>query len=145
MTIEEISKDNVSDLAQLVLFLWPECNYKEEFQNGLKILNSPTETAFIAKNHGIYLGFIQLSLRYEFVEGTTTKPVLYMEGIYVDPSHRKEGIAKRLVEMAESWGKKRGCSEMASDTEITNKLSIDFHQSVGFDEVNRLVTFRKDL
>ena len=143
MTIEEISKDNVSDLAQLVLYLWPECNYKEEFQNGLKILESKTETAFIAKNHGIYLGFIQLALRYEFVEGTSTSPVLYMEGIYVDPSHRKEGIAKKLIEVAERWGKAKECTEMASDTEITNQLSIHFHHSVGFEEVNRLVTFKK--
>ncbi|SNT10614.1 aminoglycoside 6'-N-acetyltransferase I [Ekhidna lutea] len=145
MTIEEISKENISDLTQLVLYLWPECDYKEEFQNGLKILKSETETAFIAKNHGIYLGFIQLSLRSEYVEGTSTSPVLYMEGIYVDPSHRKEGIAKKLLETAETWGKKRGCSEMASDTEIINQLSIDFHKSVGYDEVSRLVTFKKSL
>lgn len=145
MTIEEISNENVSDLTQLVLYLWPKCNYKEEFQNGLKILESKTETAFIAKNHGIYLGFIQLALRFEFVEGTSTSPVLYMEGIYVDPSHRKEGIAKKLIEAADKWGKEKGCTEMASDTEITNQLSIDFHQSVGFSEVNRLVAFQKKL
>ncbi|WP_425390665.1 aminoglycoside 6'-N-acetyltransferase [Ekhidna sp.] len=145
MTIEEISKDNVSDLAQLVLYLWPECNYKEEFQNGLKILKSKNETAFIAKNHGIYLGFIQLSLRHEYVEGTSSSPVLYMEGIYVDPSHRKEGIAKKLVEKAQLWGKTNGCTEMASDSFISNKNSIDFHQSVGFEEVSRLVTFKKKI
>lgn len=145
MTIEEISEGNVSDLTQLVLYLWPECNYKEEFQNGLKIINSDRETAFIAKNHGIYLGFIQLSLRNDFVEGTSTTPVLYMEGIYVDPSHRKEGIARRLIETGEKWGKEKGCSEMASDTEINNQLSVEFHQSMGFDEVNRLVTFKKKL
>lgn len=145
MTIEEISKNNVSDLAQLVLYLWPKCNYKEEFQNGLKILQSKTETAFIAKNHGIYLGFIQLSLRYDYVEGTSSSPVLYMEGIYVDPNHRKEGIARGLIETAETWGKQNGCTEMASDSEIANQLSIDFHKSIGFTEVNRLVAFKKKI
>ncbi|MEQ9467461.1 MAG: GNAT family N-acetyltransferase [Ekhidna sp.] len=145
MTIEEISKDNVSDLAQLILYLWPQCDYKEEFQNGLKILNSETETAFIAKKNGIYMGFIQLSLRSEFVEGTSTSPVLYMEGIYVDPGYRKIGVAQKLVDAAEEWGKKRGCKEMASDAELPNQTSIEFHKAVGFEEVNRLMVFRKDL
>lgn len=145
MIIEEISKDNISDLTQLVLFLWPECEYKEEFQNSLKILNSPTSTAFIANNHGIYLGFIQVALRTDHVEGTTTSPVLYVEGIYVEPGHRKEGLAKTLVKRAEQWGIGHGCKEMASDSDIANKGSIEWHKKAGFEEVSRLVSFRRDI
>lgn len=145
MIIEEISKENVSDLTQLVLYLWPECDYKEEFKNSLKIIDSPKETAFIAKHNGIYRGFIQLSIRTDYVEGTSTSPVLYMEGIYVDPSYRKKGVAQMLIKMAEGWGIRKNCKEMASDSELINDQSIKFHKAVGFSEVKRLVAFRKDI
>ena len=54
-------------------------------------------------------------------------------------------IAKKLVELGENWGKEKGCTQYASDTEITNQQSIAFHKKVGFSEANRLVCFIKDI
>ena len=48
-----------------------------------------------------------------------------------------------LVECVEDWGKEKGCSEMASDCELDNYLSVDFHKALGFKEANRLVCFIK--
>jgi aminoglycoside 6'-N-acetyltransferase I len=49
------------------------------------------------------------------------------------------------VKAAEEWGRNMGCKEMASDTEITNQTSIAVHKAMKFNEVNRVVCFKKEL
>ncbi len=145
MTIEEFSPGHFTTLTEMFLKLWPECVYEEEFENSRRIFNSPTETCFLAKTDNTFIGFIQMALRSDPVEGTSSSPVAYIEGLYVDPDFRHKGIGKKLVEPGEQWGIEMGCREIASDTEITNTDSIAFHTQIGFDQVNRIVCFRKDL
>lgn len=145
LTIEEISEIHISKLAEMVIKLWPDCNYEEEFHNCLKITKAVDQNIFIAKAGDDYIGFIQLSLRTDYVEGTTSTPVVYIEGLYIDPLHRMEGIAHQLVKKAEAWGFEKNCTEIASDTGLTNTNSIEFHKSIGFKEVNRVVCFSKTI
>jgi aminoglycoside 6'-N-acetyltransferase I len=67
--------------------------------------------------------------------------VLYLEGLYVEPDWRRQGIARRLLRSAEAWGLERGCVEMASDAELQNTPGIAFHAAMGFSEANRVVCF----
>ena len=46
-----------------------------------------------------------------------------------------------MVRKAESWGKKKGCVEFGSDTEIWNKKSQKFHQAIGFEKAETIVHF----
>ena len=39
MSIEEISKNNLIDLAALMVTLWPESSYEQEVADAEKILN----------------------------------------------------------------------------------------------------------
>jgi len=144
-TVEEISKNHLSKLMEMVIKLWPDCNYEEEFENCLKIKKSNNQKIFVAKSDANYVAFIQLSLRTDHVEGTTSSPVVYIEGLYVEPHYRNQGIAKHLVKKAEEWGHVKGCKEIASDTELNNTNGIEFHKSIGFKEVNRLVCFSKTI
>ena len=93
----------------------------------------------------MYVGFIYLALRHDFVEGTTSSPVAYIEGIFVEPDYRNRGLASLLVETAEDWGLRNGCKELGSDAELNNLDSIAFHKSAGFKEANRVVCFSKTI
>jgi len=145
MKIEEISKHNLKELVLLMMELWPQSPFDEELQNCQDIMATEDQTCFLVNQQGEYIAFIQLALRYDYVEGTVTSPVAYIEGIYVKPRDRKSGIARELVELGEKWAKEKGCTQFASDTEIGNSQSIRFHKKVGFKEVNRLVSFLKDI
>ena len=145
MSVEEISEDNLAALTSLALELWPDCSFDEEFKNYQRILAVEKETCFLIKKDSHYIGFIQLSLRSDHVEGTNSPPVAYIEGLYVKPEFQKLGIGKKLVDRGEDWGREKGCTDYASDTELTNQNSIDFHKSVGFAEVNRIVCFAKKI
>ena len=143
--VESLSENNTQHLAQLFLELWPECDFEEELESCQEIAHSDTETAFLLKSGEIYVAFIHVSLRTDYVEGATHSPTAYVEGIFVKEDFRQLGLSKKLLQLAEEWAIRKGCVQLASDTEISNIASIDFHKKVGFEEVNRIVCFVKDL
>ena len=145
LRIEELSEQNLAGATSLVVKLWPECTYAEEREHGSQIINAANQNCFVARAGEAFVGFIQLSLRTDYVEGTATSPALYVEGLYVEPEWRQRGVARLLVRKAGEWGLQMGCSEMASDAELNNTSSIEFHKAMGFREVNRVVCFVRPL
>ncbi|MCF6464787.1 GNAT family N-acetyltransferase [Clostridium sp. Cult2] len=143
--IEEITKENFNQWVKMALALWPdneENELKDEFH---KMLSSKKEQAFIYKLDDEYIGFTNLSIRSDYVEGSSSSPVGYVEGIYVRTEYRNNGIAKELITKGEEWAKEKGCTQMGSDIELDNHISYKFHQKVGFKEANRIICFIKDI
>jgi aminoglycoside 6'-N-acetyltransferase I len=91
------------------------------------------------------VGFAEAGLRHDFVNGCRTSPVGFLEGIYVTPEHRQQGIARAMVDEAMRWARERGVSEFASDARLDNEASHAFHRAIGFAETSRVVYFRKPL
>lgn len=91
------------------------------------------------------IGFAQCQLRCDYVEGTSTSPVGYLEGIFVKEGYRNRGYAKELLAECEAWAKNNGCLEFASDCEIDNADSFYFHKAMNFIEANRIICFTKAL
>jgi aminoglycoside 6'-N-acetyltransferase I len=89
--------------------------------------------------------FAQCQLRRDYVEGTHASPVGYLEGIYVRPDLRRQGVARALLAACENWAGAQGCAAFASDCELGNEGSAAFHQRMGFKEANRIRCFVKSL
>ena len=101
-------------------------------------------TFVVERPAGGLCGLIEVSLR-NYAEGCTTSRVAYIEGWYVDEDSRRRKLGRRLVQAAETWARRQGLKEIASDTQIANALSIHAHTALGYEEVERLVCFRKAL
>ena len=91
------------------------------------------------------VGFVEATVRNDYVNGCATSPVAFLEGIYVEPQVRRQGIARTLVGAVEEWGRKMDCREFASDALLENSDSHSMHRALGFEETERVVYFRKDL
>ena len=52
-------------------------------------------------------GFVEASIR-PFAEDCTTRPVGYVEGWFVDPDMRRQGVGRKLVKAAEQWAAAHG-------------------------------------
>ncbi len=130
-------------VAMLASKLWPHHTESEMTAEFEETLQKQDTTVFLlsADNHAV--GFAQCGLRYDYVEGTSTSPIGYLEGIFVDTSYRKQGYAKMLLASCEAWAKEQGCTEFASDCELHNNDSLRFHLNVGFEEANRIICFTK--
>lgn len=125
--------------------LWPEAplDYLEYDMD--EILADPRQEVFIASRaDGKPVAFIEASLR-EYAEGCETSPVGYIEAWYVDENIRGQKLGREIMSSAEEWARKKGCTEMASDTWLDNEVSIAVHMKMGYYEVEKLVHFLKKL
>ena len=113
----------------------------EEFRE----ITASKGAVFLAVEEGNIVGFAQCQLRHDYVEGTETSPVGYLEGVYVKEAFRRRGCAARLLSACEDWAREQGCTEFASDCELTNTDSLRFHLALGFTEANRIICFTKHL
>jgi aminoglycoside 6'-N-acetyltransferase I len=94
---------------------------------------------------GMALGFIEASKRVDYVNGTDSSPVAFVEGIYVVPEFRLQGVARALLDAVIIWAKAQGCRELASDSLLPNAEAHAAHRALGFEETERVVYFRKAL
>jgi aminoglycoside 6'-N-acetyltransferase I len=108
-------------------------------------LNNENIVFFIKYINNNPIGFAQCNIRVDYVEGTSSSPVGYLEGIYIKEEYRCNGFAKELLFECEKWAKEKGCQEFASDCELTNITSLKFHLAVGFEEANRVICFKKKI
>ena len=136
---------NIPTLAQLALLLWPEHTLEDLIKEFTDIDNSEDAAFFLAYDHEEPVGFAQCQLRHEYVEGTDSSPVGYLEGIFVKENYRSKGYARQLLAECEKWAITKGCCEFASDCELDNVTSLQFHLSMCFEEVNRIICFTKKL
>ena len=128
--------------------LWPDAT-RDDLRAGVKTFFDRKSrfitAAFIAESDdNSPLGFIELNLR-PYAEGCESSPVPHIEGWYVIPTARQSKIGTKLMHAAESWAQAHGFNELTSDTTEQYPLSIRAHTSNGFEEVERLITFRKKL
>ncbi|MCG7376355.1 GNAT family N-acetyltransferase [Paenibacillus sp. ACRSA] len=145
MEIVQADETTLDEVTQLASKLWPENSWEDLRADFQDVLQSEKDRLYLAKSQQRYVGFIHLSIRTDYVEGSNSSPVGYVEGIFVEQEYRNQGISRRLVEAGEKWAKSAGCTQIASDTELTNHASQAFHAKIGFTEVNRSVAFIKDL
>ena len=144
MKIRKAELEDLPVLAELACLLWPHHGQEEMTEELAEILANENAAFFLAAE-GEAAGFAQCQLRHDYVEGTESSPVGYLEGIYVMPEHRHRGIARQLLRACEDWAKSRGCGDFASDCELTNTRSLRFHLNTGFREANRIICFVKKL
>jgi Sortase and related acyltransferases len=89
-------------------------------------------------------GYVEAGTR-SVVDGCATSPVGYIEAWYVDPDARRAGYGRALLQAAEAWARGQGYQEMGSDALLDNHVSHMAHERSGYTEVDRVVTYRKDL
>ena len=132
-------------LAEMAVQMWDSHTVDELEAEFAETLNDKQSAFFIKYINGLPVGFAQCGLRTDYVEGTESSPVGYLEGIFVKEEYRKNGYAKELLFSCEIWAKEIGCREFASDCEADNMDSFKFHMAMGFDEANRIICFKKNL
>lgn len=145
MDITRAGLGEVNSLVELAVLLWPE-HQAEALEQEFSLLMAENKAAFFLARAGeLAVGFAQCAIRHDYVEGTCSSPVGYLEGIYVLEERRRKGVAAGLLSACEAWARQQGCREFASDCEIDNTQSLRFHLAAGFDEANRIICFTKKL
>lgn len=143
--IRKAEKSDLNTLAKLAVKMWDSHMIEELEKEFAEIIKGENSQFFIKYVDDRPIGFAQCQLRFDYVEGTKSSPVGYLEGIFIEEEYRKKGYAKKLLKECESWAVSKGCKEFASDCEINNTGSMNFHLNMGFTEANRIICFTKSL
>ena len=125
--------------------LWPELDVHEHAVEAVQWLSDPSTDALLAvSGDGTLLGFAEVGLR-AYAEGCESSPVGYVEGWFVEEPVRRQGVGRALMRAAEDWARGKGCTELASDTEVHNTVSQEAHERLGFERVETIVVYRRSL
>jgi aminoglycoside 6'-N-acetyltransferase I len=130
--------------------LWPDQTEASLAADAERYFASPSrgpgampEAVFVAATADAGLvGFAETSRR-AYAEGCETSPVGFLEGWFVAPGWRRQGVGRLLVAACEAWARGLGCREFASDALADNQLSALAHAALGFEEVEVIRCFRK--
>lgn len=143
ITIREMTENDAASWIAMRRALWPEGSAEAHAEAAAVTLRSSSAWAFIAETgEGIAAGFAELALR-AYANGCDSQPVPFLEGIWVAPEFRRQGVGRALIAHVQSFVVARGFREIGSDTEIINQISQEAHAAWGFTETERVVYFRK--
>lgn len=146
ISIRPVTENDLSEWFRLRKKLWDGISDEDHRTEMLDVLEHPDAQLVLVADlgNGSLAGFLEASIR-PYVEDCVTDHVGYLEGWFVEDDYRKNGIGRALVGAAEDWAFEKGCTEMASDAELGNELSLKAHLALGYDETSRLVHLRKEL
>ena len=149
VSVRQAQLSDQQQLAAMRHLLWPDATTEAHGRELEAILHSGRYgtlpmAILVSQNENTALtGFIEVGLRSHADGCDTAHPVGFVEGWFVHDAFRKQGIGRALMRAAEDWARTQGCLEIASDTWIDDNMSIDAHQALGFEVVDRCVHFRK--
>jgi aminoglycoside 6'-N-acetyltransferase I len=147
VTLERCSSLDQPGWLDFRLALWPDAT-AEDHRGYMDIALAQPERflqLMMYDERRTPIGFIEGSIRTDYVNGTETSPVGFVEGVYVAPAWRRKGVARQLFAAIGDWARARGCHELASDALLENEASQRAHRALGFRETERVVYFVKKL
>src|SRR5262245_26014281 len=130
--IRQITPGDRAAWLRLRRALWPRCSTRKHNLEIRQLLESGGSVFVAADKRRKVIGFAEVSLRRDHVDGASICPVPYLEAWFVRPSSRCKGIGAALLTAVENWAASRRYAELASDAELTNTLSIKLHKRFGF-------------
>ena len=143
--IRHILEADRADWVRLRDALWPGslADHERETRRYFNAIGD-SPVVFVAEADGRVVGFLEMDYR-NYAPGCSSSPVPFIEGWYVEPAMQGRGIGRALIEAAEAHARATGYIEIASDADVQNSEGIGAHSALGYNEVERIVCFRKTL
>lgn len=140
MDIRPATEADLDAWIQLRRALWPTLTDPDARAECRAMLASDTDVAWLGWVDDQALGMIEGRLR-----GGPEHLYGHVEGWYVDPAARGTGLGRALMSALSEWLLHRHIHTLFSDTNPDYPLSPAAHQAAGFEEVGRIIIFRKRL
>jgi aminoglycoside 6'-N-acetyltransferase I len=121
MDINKAAVYHLEQIMKLARKLWPEYTENKLGKAYYQILEDENSAIFLAEENRVFVGFAQCTLRNDYVQGTESGTINYLEGIYLEPEHCGQSVATELLEHCEKFAKEHGCTKFTSDNENTLK------------------------
>jgi aminoglycoside 6'-N-acetyltransferase I len=98
----------------------------------------------VAERDGALVGFAEATIR-SVVDGFYFQPAAFLEGIWVAPGARRQGVASALLAVVLDWAREQGVNGIGSDAHADNAESIAWHRHAGFAVESEVIKFARTL
>jgi aminoglycoside 6'-N-acetyltransferase I len=144
--VRRMEKDDAPVWAGMRHALWTRMTREEHLAEieGTLMQGAQARGYIVLAETGVEAGFAEVCIR-SYANGCTRQPVPFLEGIWVEPAHRRAGVGGLLIDVISRELSQEGFVELCSDADIDNIQSHLSHASWGFAETQRVVFFRKSL
>ena len=105
LIVRELAEADHPEWARMRTALWPD-QTTDDMQRWLEQAAATVIVAASPERDGL-CGFVEVGER-AYAEGCDSMPVGYIEGWWVDPDVRQQGVGASLIRAAESWARGRG-------------------------------------
>ena len=95
LTVRQMGRRDREAWARMRAALWPQEAAAVHARDIDAMLGSGIGWGFIAEEDGAAVGFAEITIR-PFANGCDSKPVPFLEGIWVEPTFRRQGVGARL-------------------------------------------------
>jgi aminoglycoside 6'-N-acetyltransferase I len=146
MRVREVTAADRPEWLRMRIALWPDslADHDADTKRFFEARDERNRTFVAEDEGGTIVGFLELGER-SYAPGCASSPVPYIEGWFVDAEARRRGAGAALVRAAERYAQDAGFTEIASDVEIDNAVSLRAHEALGYEETDRVVSFRRSL
>ncbi len=126
MIIRPVEPCDASAWESMRRDLWPEDpeSHAPEIAAFFGGTSSEPRAVLLAIEGSNLVAFAELSIRDNLKE-LPGKRVGYVEGLYVAPPFRRQGIARKLLQASRLWARHNNCEAFASDR--ADRIVIDTH------------------
>ncbi|AFY94747.1 GNAT family N-acetyltransferase [Chamaesiphon minutus] len=139
------------DMATLLEFLqttyrelYPQQQDYQHLQSTVeRYFNSQTPLWFVttpAPHGSVKIACLWLGLAIDQVSGIR-HPNIFL--VYVNPTYRRQGIGRALLEHAQTWAKAEGYTQIGLQVFTNNQPALDLYQQLGYQP--RSISMMRDL
>ena len=117
--IKRAGIEDAGALAALAVQMWKDHSPDELAEEFHRLIKNDDAVCFLKYAGGAPVAFAQCQLRHDYVEGTDSSPVGYLEGIFVADGYRNNGYAAELLAECEKWAKRRAARSSPATASLT--------------------------
>lgn len=95
-------------------------------------INLDGHIAFVAEDDGVIIGYV-----YGFIfeiPNMLFHPTAVLDALYIDPAHRKQGIATRLIQAFRNAAAEKGARRIELKVLSENNSALNLYEKMGFFE-----------
>ena len=135
--IRQAEKEDSRVLAEMAVCMWDSHTAAELEMEFARTIEEGREVFFIQYQDQTPVGFAQCSMRSDYVEGTESSPVGYLEGIFVKEDHRGKGYAGECLDYARQIAEKENCYKMMLLTGSKDPETFHFYEKAGYNSSDK--------